>query len=118
MLKPIKSNEQYQNALEQIYNLMQKDLKEDSPESDELEVLAIIVEKYENENFPIAPPKPLEAVKFRMEQLELKEKDMVRYLGYRSRVSEIFSGKRKLSLKMIKTLHRELGIPASSLLND
>ncbi len=118
MLKPIKNNEQYQDALERIYNLMQEDLKEGSRESDELEVLSILVEKYEDDNSPIAPPTPIEAIKFKMEQSGLKEKDMVQYLGYRSRVSEIFSGKRKLSLKMIKTLHRQLGIPAGSLLND
>lgn len=118
MLKPIKNNAQYEDALERIYNLIQKDLKQDSKEADELEILSILVEKYELDKYPIAPPTPLEAIKFRMEQTGLKEKDMVEYLGYRSRVSEIFSGKRKLSLQMIKNIHKKLGVPANSLLSD
>lgn len=118
MLKPIKNDKQYDEALEKVYELMQKDIKPMTKESDELEVLSILVEHYENEKFPIDPPSPLEAIKFRMDQLGLKKSDMSHYLGYRSRVSEVFSGKRKLSLKMIKQLHRDLGIPARSLLGD
>ncbi|MFC2131577.1 type II toxin-antitoxin system HigA family antitoxin [Bacteroidota bacterium] len=118
MLKPIKNEKQYEDALERIYILMHKDIKPNSAESDELEILSILVEKYEEEKYSIAAPIPIEAIKFRMEQMGLEKKDMVEYLGYRSRVSEIFSGKRKLSLKMIKNLHKNLGVPARSLLGD
>ena len=116
MIKPIKNKKQYDDALERIYALMQKNLKPNSNEADELEVLSILVEKYEDKNYYIGPPTPIEAIKFRMEQMGLTKKDMVKYLGYRSRVSEIFSGKRQLTLKMIKTLHKKLGVPAETLL--
>lgn len=118
MLKPIKNNEQYEEALERVYELMQKEFQPDSNESDELEILSILVEDYEKRHFPINLPEPLEAIKFRMEQMGITKKDMAEYLGYPSRVSEVFSGRRKLSLNMIKKLHKKLGIPASSLLGD
>ncbi len=118
MLKPIKNNSQYEDALERIYDLMHKDLKPGSSESDELEILSILVEDYENKKFPVDKPDPIEAINFRIDQLGMERKELVKYFGYSSRVSEIFSRKRKLSLKMIKKLHNELGIPASSLLGE
>lgn len=118
MIKPIKNNDQYENTLQRIYELMQKDLSEGSAEQDELEVLSILAEDYEEKTFPIDLPDPIEAIKFRMEQLGLQQKDMTRYFGYRSRVSEIFSGKRKLNLNMIRKIHRDLGVPARSLIGD
>lgn len=116
MLKPIKSKKQYETALERIYNLMQKDLKADSKESDELEILSILVENYEEKKYPMLPPDPIEAIKFRMEQMGLNKSDLAQYLGYHSRVSEILSKKRKLTLPMIKTLKKELNIPYEALI--
>jgi HTH-type transcriptional regulator/antitoxin HigA len=118
MLKPIKNEEQYEEALTRIYKLIQKNPKRGSIESDELEILSILVESYEKEKYAIEPPSPLEAVKFRLEQLGMNTSDLRHYLGYRSRVSEVMSGKRKLSLRMMRTLHNKLGVPAESLLSE
>ncbi|MCE7067986.1 type II toxin-antitoxin system HigA family antitoxin [Dyadobacter sp. CY326] len=116
MIVPIKNNEQYEAALEKIYALMQINISVDSKDSDELEVLSILVKDYENVNFPVPKPNPLEAIKFRMEQMEMSEKDLSEILGYRSRKSEILSGKRKLSLAMIRKLNEILHIPADILI--
>lgn len=118
MLKPIKNNEQYEDALERAYDLMQKDLIPDSKESDELEVLSILIKNYEAVNFPVPKPKPLEAIKFRLEQLNMSEADLSEILGYRSRKSEVLSGKRKLSLAMIRKLSEVLKIPADILIQS
>lgn len=116
MLKPIKTNEQYENALMRVYDLMQTDVKENSAESDELEVLSILVKEYENEHYPMPSPNPIEAIKFRLDQMGLSEKELGEILGYRSRKSEILSGKRKLSLAMIRRLNEVLHIPAEVLI--
>jgi len=116
MLRPIKNNQQYEEALERIYALMQKDIKESSKESDELEILVILVKDYENEHFPIPKPNPIEAIRFRLEEMEMSEAELAEILGYRSRKSEILSGKRKLSLKMIRKLNDTLHIPAEVLI--
>jgi HTH-type transcriptional regulator / antitoxin HigA len=108
MIKPIKNNAQYESALGRIYSLMQKDLKVNSSESDELEILSVLVKEYENVHFPMPKPKPLEAIKFRLEQQGMT--------GHRSRKSEILSGKRKLSLTMIRKLNEVLNIPAEVLI--
>ncbi|MCE7063571.1 type II toxin-antitoxin system HigA family antitoxin [Dyadobacter sp. CY343] len=116
MATPIKNNEQHEQALRQIYRLMQKDLVPDSVESDELEVLSILVQDYEKLNFQIPKPNPLEAIRFRLEQLGMSEKELSDILGFRSRKSEILSGKRKLSLGMIRKLNQALNIPAEILI--
>jgi HTH-type transcriptional regulator/antitoxin HigA len=116
MIKPIKNKKQYSDALERIYELMQKDIKPNSKDSDELEILSILVKEYENKNYPIPKPNPLEAIKFRMEQLGMSEKELSSVLGHRSRKSEIFTGKRKLSLEMIRKLNQLLQIPAEVLI--
>jgi HTH-type transcriptional regulator/antitoxin HigA len=95
---------------------MQKDIQPDSEESDELEVLSILVKEYENEHYPIPQPNPIEAIKFRLEQLNMSEADLTEILGARSRKSEILSGKRKLSLSMIRKLTKRLNIPAEVLI--
>src|SRR5688572_17118942 len=105
MLKPIKSKKQYETALERVYSLMQKDIRPNSKDSDELEILSILVKEYENENFPVPKPRPLEAIRFRLEQMNMSESQLAEILGYRSRKSEILSGKRKLSLSMIRKLN-------------
>jgi HTH-type transcriptional regulator/antitoxin HigA len=116
MIKPIKNNEQYEDALSRIYELMQTTIKAKSVESDELEVLSILVNQYENEQFPVPKPNPLEAIKFRLEQMGMSEVELSNILGYRSRKSEILSGKRKLNLDMIRKLNQKLEIPAEVLI--
>ena len=119
MLKPIKNEAQYSNALARIYELMQEDeIKEGSVLSDELEILSILIKEYELTNYPIPSPSPLEAIKFRMEQMGMSEKELGDILGYRSRKSEILSGKRKLSLAMIRKLNEVLHIPAKVLIQS
>jgi len=116
MIKPVKTYKEYKSALQKISQLMQKYLKPGSKLSDELEVLSILVEAYEKENYPIPPPHPIEAIKFRMEQMGVDEKVLTSILGGRSRKSEILSGRRKLSLTMIRELHNKLKIPAETLI--
>jgi HTH-type transcriptional regulator / antitoxin HigA len=116
MLKPIKNEEQYNKALTRVYELMQTDIEEGSVASDELEVLSILIKEYELVHYPIPSPNPLDAIKFRLDQLGLSEKELGDILGYRSRKSEILSGKRKLSLAMIRKLNEILHIPAEVLI--
>lgn len=116
MIKPIKNNKQYEDALARVYKLLQQDLKPASKESDELEVLSILIKEYEQKRFPIPKPNPIEAIKFRIEQMQMTEGELSAILGYRSRKSEILTGKRKLSLSMIRKLHELLNIPADVLI--
>lgn len=116
MLKPIKTEAGYNEALAHVYELMQTDVVEGSSISDELEVLSILIKEYELIHYPVAHPNPLEAIKFRMEQMNLSESELSNILGNRSRKSEILSGKRKLSLSMIRKLTEVLNIPAEVLI--
>jgi len=116
MLKPIKNNQQYEDALARTYALMQKNLRPNSKDSDELEVLSILIKEYENEHFPVPKPNPIEAIRFRLDQMNMSEAELSEVLGYRSRKSEILSGKRKLSLAMIRKLNEVLHIPAEVLI--
>lgn len=116
MLKPIKTEQQYDDALARVYELMQLDVEEGSAVSDELEVLSILIKDYELANHPIPSPNPLEAIRFRLDQMGMSEKELADILGYRSRKSEILSGKRKLSLAMIRKLNEVLHIPAEVLI--
>jgi HTH-type transcriptional regulator / antitoxin HigA len=116
MIKPIKNNQQYELALGRIYTLMQSDIKANTPESDELEILSVLVKEYEHTHFPMPKPNPLEAIKFRLEQKGMSENKLTEILGNRSRKSEILSGKRKLSLAMIRKLNEVLNIPAEVLI--
>jgi HTH-type transcriptional regulator / antitoxin HigA len=90
----------------------------ESKEGDEAEILSILIEKYEEEHYPIEAPDPMEAIKFRMEQMGMENSDLAEIIGYKSRVSEIFNRKRKLTLKMIRNLHEKLNIPYESLIAD
>lgn len=89
-----------------------------TPEADEAEVLAILIDSYEKEHFPIGLPHPIEAIKIRMKELGLKNNDLVAIIGYDSPVSELLSGKRKLTLKMIRRLHKALSLPLEVLIQD
>jgi HTH-type transcriptional regulator/antitoxin HigA len=117
MLKIIKSEAEYENALEKAYIFMNKESLK-GKDADELEVLTLLIEHYEKEHYPVLPPKPVEAIKFRLEQLGKSETELSKILGARSRQSEILSGKRKLSLSMIRKLHEVLGIPAGVLIGE
>jgi HTH-type transcriptional regulator/antitoxin HigA len=113
-MKIIKTEAEYDAALERIDAVM--NAAPGSAEEEELELLAILVEKYEQERYPIELPDPVEAIKFRMEQEGLTRKDMIKYLGSQSKVSEVLNYKRPLSLAMIRALTEGLNIPAEVLI--
>lgn len=115
-IRPIKTDADYESALSQIDQLW--DAEPGSSESDNLEILLALVEAYEKEHYPIEPPDPIEAIKFRMEQMGLTRKDLEPILGSRARVSEVLNRKRGLSLEMIRKLNRRLGIPAETLITE
>lgn len=115
-IKVIKTETQYDAALDRAYILM--DALPDSPEEEELSILVLLIEAYEKVHYPIGLPDPIEAIRFRMEQQELSYKDMQQYLGSASKVSEVLSGKRPLSLTMIRKLYKGLGIPYEVLLQE
>lgn len=112
-IKPIKTKKDYQQALDRLEIIF--DSKKGTSEGDELEILGILIGQYENENFPIDLPDPIEAIKFRMEQLGYSQTDLARVVGLKSRASEILNKKRKLSLEMIRQLHEKLNIPTDVL---
>ncbi len=114
--KVIKSEAEYEAALAHVAALM--DAQPGSPEEQELELFSLLVEQYEQEHFPIAPPDPVEAILFRMEQEGLTRKDLTAYIGSPSKVSEVLNRKRPLSLSMIRALHKGLGIPAEVLVQE
>jgi len=114
--KIIKTEVEHQAALAYIETLM--DAVPGSPEEDELELFAVLVEDYEKEHFPIELPDPIAAIQFRMEQQNLKRKDLIPFIGSQSKVSEVMNGKIPLSLSMIRCLHEGLGIPAEVLLKE
>lgn len=116
--KVIQNKEEYTAALIAIEKLMKSDPQLSTQESNRLELLAFLVEQYEDSRFSIPDPTPLEALRFRMEQKELEPRDLVPFIGSRSKVSEVLSGKRPLSLNMIRALHQGLGIPASILVKE
>jgi HTH-type transcriptional regulator/antitoxin HigA len=114
--KIIKTHEEYEAALAAIESLVDLDPVVGSAEADRLELLTLLVQDYEAKMFPLDAADPLEAIRFRMEQQGLSPRDMVPYLGSRAKVSEVLSGKRELTLSMIRALHSGLGIPADALL--
>jgi HTH-type transcriptional regulator / antitoxin HigA len=115
-VKPIKSNEDYERALEDIEALW--GAAEGSPRGDKLDVLATLVEAYEAKHFAIDAPDPIEAIKFRMEQQGLTRKDLAGIIGNRGRIAEVLNGKRELSLAMIRRLNSELHLPAEVLIGS
>jgi HTH-type transcriptional regulator/antitoxin HigA len=114
--KLIKTEEEYQDALKRLEVIF--DAKKNSADADELELLSLLIEKYEQEHFPIDLPDPIEAIKFRMEQLGLRQKDLAEVIGLKSRVSEVLNRKRKLTVEMIRKLHSALGIPTEILIRE
>jgi len=116
MIRPIRTQEDYELALSRVESLM--DAKPNSDEFDELEVLATLVDNYEAKHYAIDTPDPIEAIKFRMEQEGLIQNDLVALFGNKSRVSEVLNKKRKLTLDMIRNLHHHLNIPFENLLGE
>jgi len=115
-IKPIKNERDHEKALKRIEKLW--GCKKNTPDGDEFEVLVTLVEKYEDEQYPIPPPDPVEAIKFQMEAMGLTRTDMVKFFGHKSRVSEILKRKRKLTLPMIRALNKNLKIPVETLIRD
>lgn len=115
-IKPIRNEADYKNALERLGVIF--DAKRGTKEGDELEILSILIDNYESKNFPIEMPDPISAINFRMEQMGLKQKDLVEMIGFKSRVSEIMNKKRKLTLDMIRKLNTSLKIPTEVLIQD
>jgi HTH-type transcriptional regulator / antitoxin HigA len=113
-IRPIKTEKDYNFSIKRIEELWSS--KKDTPEGDELDLLVTLVESYEMKHYPIPPPDPIDAIKFRMEQMGMNKADMVKYLGSQSRVSEVLNRKRSLTLKMVRSLYKGLKIPAEILL--
>ena len=115
-MKPIKTGKDYNRALERLESIF--DAKPGTPEGDELEVLGILIANYEEEHFPIGFSDPIEALKFRMEQLGYNQSDLAEVVGLKSRASEILNRKRKLNLEMIRKLHEVWRIPTDVLIQS
>lgn len=113
-LKPIKTELDYTQALKRLEIIF--DAQPGTKEGDELEILGILIEKYESEHFPINLPDPIEAIKFRMEQMNYTQNDLADIIGLKSRASEILNKKRKLSIEMIRKLHEYMHIPTDVLI--
>jgi HTH-type transcriptional regulator/antitoxin HigA len=115
-LKPIKTEQDYQAALKQMESVF--DAKEGNAESDLADILALMIDDYEQKYYPIESPDPIEAIKVRMEEMNLKQVDMVNIIGTKSRVSEVLNRKRKLTLEMVRNLKKHLNIPSDVLTNE
>lgn len=115
-IRPVRSSKDHGAALAEVERLWEA--RPGTPEHDRLEVLVTLVEAYEAKHHPIPPPDPVEAILFRMDQLDLGRKDLEALIGSRARVSEVLSGRRSLSLGMIRRLHGRLGIPAEVLIAE
>ena len=115
-IQPIKTESDYDTALSNIEQLW--GAPTDTPEGDHLDILLVLVENYESKHYPIGPPDPVDAIKFRMEQMNITRKDLEPIIGTRGRVSEVFSRKRALTLPMIRRLHSKLHIPLESLVHE
>ena len=113
-IRPIKTEADYDAALARAEALM--DAEEGTPEADELDVLATLIEAYEDKHYPMDPPDPIEAIKFRMEQQNLTRKDLEGIVGTRTRIAEVLNRRRGLSISMIRRLHEKLGISTDVLI--
>ena len=115
-IKPIKTEKDYERSLERLELIF--DANPNSKEGDEAEILSMLIDSYENKHYPIEAPDPIEAIKIRMEEMNLKQKDLVGVIGGKSRVSEILNKKKKLTVEMIRELEKILNISASVLVNN
>ena len=115
-IKPIKSEKDYQKSLQRLEQIF--DAPANSKDGDEAEILSLLIENYENQYYPIEAPDPIEAIKIRMEELNLKQKDLVGVIGGKGRVSEVLNKKKRLTVDMIRELERLLHISASVLVSN
>ena len=115
-ITPIKSETDYNNALKRLETIF--DAPIGSPESDEADILGLLIDDYEQKHYPIEAPDPIEAIKIRMEEMQLKQVDLVKEIGGKSRVSEILNKKRKLTVEMIRKLTKRLNLSPGLLIND
>ena len=115
-LKPIKTEKDYSLALKRLEEIF--DAKVGTQESDEADILGLMIDEYEKKHYPIEAPDPIEAIKIRMEELNLKQVDLVEVIGGKSRVSEILNRKRKLTVEMIRNLTKRLNLSPELLIND
>ena len=113
-MKIIKTESEYKKALTKLEKLF--NAKPNTPKGDELELLSLLIEKYEQEKYPIEMPDPIEAIKFRMEQMGYTQNDLAKIIGLKSRASEILNRKRPLTLEMIRNLHEKMNIPTQVLI--
>ena len=115
-LKLIKTEQDYRKALERLDEIF--DAKIGTPESDEADIIGLLVDEYEKKHYPIEAPDPIEAIKIRMEEMQLKQKDLVGIIGGKSRVSEILNRKKKLTVEMVRILAERLNLSAQLLISD
>lgn len=115
-IKPIKTEADYKSSLKQLEEIF--DAAIGTPESDEADILSLLIDDYEKKHYPIAPPDPIEAIKIRMEEMQLKQVDLINEIGGKSRVSEILNRKRKLTVEMIRNLTKRLNLSPGLLIND
>lgn len=118
MIKVLKNQQEYKAAQEQLYKLVFSKETHSEKEAEEIELLKLLIETYQKEHIKLAYPTPLEAIKFRMDQMGLRQKDLAPLFGGENRASEIFNGSKELSLKMVLNLHKFLGIPFQSLIQE
>src|SRR5260370_24062408 len=118
MITAINSETDYKSALSEIERLIDSNARAGTPEGDRLNLLTLLVQDYEGKRIAFEVPDPIEAIKFRMEQMDLSPRDLVPLIGSRSKVSEVLSRKRPLTLSMVRALHKGLGVPAKSLLQE
>ena len=115
-IEPIKTEDDYQAALSRLDEIF--DAPDGTPESDELDILGLLVDEYEKEHYPIDSPDPIEAIKIRMEELNMRQVDLIPVIGGKSRVSEILNRKRRLTIQMIRKLKKRLNLSAELLIRD
>ena len=115
-IKPIKTEQDYDVALERLNEIFDAPL--DTPEGEELQVLAVLIEAYEEKHHPIEAPDPIEAIRIRMEEMSFQQKDLVGIIGEKSRVSEVLNRKKRLTVDMIRALAKVLNLPAELLVSD
>ncbi|MDX9847114.1 MAG: hypothetical protein RBT74_09040 [Tenuifilaceae bacterium] len=115
-IKPIKSEEDYRNAIQRLDEIF--DAPAGTPESDEADVLGLLIDEYEKKHYPIEAPDPIEAIRIRMEEMQLKQSDLVGIIGGKSRVSEVLNRKRKLTVEMIRNLAAKLNLSADTLIKE
>jgi HTH-type transcriptional regulator/antitoxin HigA len=115
-IKPIRTEEEYQKGLKRLEEIFDANIG--TPEGDEADILGLMIDEYENKHYPIEAPDPIEAIKIRMEEMELKQVDLADALGGKNRVSEILNRKRKLTLVMIRNLAKRLNLSPELLIND